>query len=107
MAHQDLPTTLNSIDPNTLLNRRKTAEVLQECGIDITRGGLAILACRGGGPPYHKIGRTVLYKWRDVSAWLYAKLGKAASSSVEHRHLHEPARCGEDRRSNTRKAPIS
>jgi hypothetical protein len=107
MADQGLPTTLNSIDPDTLLNRRKTAEVLQDCGIDITRGGLAILACRGGGPPYQEIGRTVLYKWQDVTEWLGAKLGKAASTSVEHRHLHEPARRGEAKRSNTRKAPIS
>jgi hypothetical protein len=26
--------------------------------------------CRGGGPPYHKLGKSVFYDLDDVDAWL-------------------------------------
>jgi hypothetical protein len=31
---------------------------------------LATWATRGGGPPFHKIGRRVVYFVRDLDAWL-------------------------------------
>lgn len=31
---------------------------------------LAVFRVRGGGPPYRKVRRAVLYAWPDVLAWL-------------------------------------
>lgn len=28
---------------------------------------------RGEGPPFHKIGRRVLYRWADVEQWIEAR----------------------------------
>lgn len=34
---------------------------------------LETLRCRGGGPPYYKIGRRVVYRSADLRAWVDSK----------------------------------
>jgi hypothetical protein len=41
------------------------------------------MATRGGGPPYHKFGRTVLYRWSDVLAWAEARLSPPFTSTSQ------------------------
>lgn len=46
---------------------------------------LAKLAVVGGGPSFHKAGRTPLYAVEDLDAWALARLGTARSTTQEHK----------------------
>jgi excisionase family DNA binding protein len=39
---------------------------------------LAQWRCHGDGPPYHKVGRHVRYRWADVETWLSRQLAGVA-----------------------------
>lgn len=47
------------------------AEAAAHCGL--ARPTMATLRSRGGGPPYFKLGRRVVYSRRDLDAWLSAR----------------------------------
>jgi hypothetical protein len=66
-----------------LLRRRQCAASLTKVGFPISPATLSTMASRGGGPPYHKFGRTVLYRWPDVLAWAEARLSPSRRSSSE------------------------
>jgi hypothetical protein len=72
-----------SVSPSSLLRRTPCAAALTEAGFPISPKTLATMATRGGGPPYHKFGRTVLYWWPDTLAWAEARLTPARHSSSE------------------------
>ncbi len=57
------------INPEMLLTRDKAATALGERGYPVTKPALATLATRGGGPPYRRFGRRVLYRWGDLLSW--------------------------------------
>ena len=59
---ENVPTTL-------LLRRADCARILTSAGFPISPKTLATMASRGGGPPYHKFGRAVLYRWSEALAW--------------------------------------
>jgi hypothetical protein len=44
---------------------------------------LAKLACVGGGPIFHKAGRSVLYTIDDLDAWAQAKIGAPQRSTSD------------------------
>jgi hypothetical protein len=71
------------ISPSALLRREPCAEALTEAGFPISGKTLATMATRGGGPPYRKFGRTVLYMWSDVLAWAETRLTAPRHSSSE------------------------
>lgn len=70
-------------DPNTFLTRKATAEALVEKGYPVKAGTLATKAVRGGGPPYHRFGPRVLYRWGESLAWAEARLSPAMRSTSE------------------------
>lgn len=39
----------------------------------MSRAFWAKLRVTGGGPPYLRVGRRVVYRWADVAAWLDAR----------------------------------
>ena len=43
---------------------------------------MGIMRVRGGGPPFLKIGKSVLYRRRDVFAWLAAHRVRSTSGRV-------------------------
>lgn len=56
---------------------------------------LAKLRCRGGGPPFVKLGARVFYVAADVETWLSAQTvfrSTSEYSSAEHRRPGRPAR---------------
>ena len=67
----------------TLLRREDCAKALTRAGFRTSPKTLASKATRGGGPPYHKFGRTVLYRWSEVQAWAEARLSPPIISSSE------------------------
>jgi hypothetical protein len=77
----------DALPPSALLRRKRCAEVLTEHGFPTAEKTLATQASRGGGPPYLKYGRIVLYRWGDVLAWAEARLSPPVHSSSEFREL--------------------
>jgi hypothetical protein len=68
---------------SALLRRQECAEALTQAGFRTSSKTLATKVTRGDGPPYHKFGRTVLYRWSDVLAWAEARLSPPMTSSSE------------------------
>lgn len=50
-------------------------------GIGYSQSYLELRATKGGGPPFYKRGRRVLYKKSDVLAWLEANSQRVTSTS--------------------------
>jgi len=44
---------------------------------------LATMATRGGGPPFHKFGAHVLYRWGDALAWAQSRLSAPRRNTSE------------------------
>jgi hypothetical protein len=68
---------------DALLTRRATVAALIASGYPVAAGTLATMAVRGGGPPYHRFGTRVLYRWADCLAWAEARLSPAMRSTSE------------------------
>jgi hypothetical protein len=81
-----------TLPPSTLLRRKRCAEALTAHGFPVAEKTLATKASRGGGPPYRKFGRVVLYRWGDVLAWAEAQLSPPVHSSSEF--VDVPGRSG-------------
>ena len=78
-----LPTPYLSVDPDALLTRAATADALNKAGYPVARATLATKATRGGGPPFHRFGQRVLYRWGDVLAWAQSRLSAPMRSTSE------------------------
>jgi hypothetical protein len=74
---------LSNLSASTLLRRPDCATALTNYGYPVRPKTLSTLATRGGGPPYHKFGRTVLYRWADPLAWAEARLSPPRRSSSD------------------------
>jgi hypothetical protein len=74
---------IETLPGTTLLRREDCAHALTLAGFRTSPKTLASKASRGGGPPYHKFGRTVLYRWSEVLAWAEGRLSPALTSSSE------------------------
>ncbi len=68
---------------DALLTRDKTAEALTESGYPTSPKTLATKATRGGGPPFHRFGPRVLYRWCDALDWAEKRLSPAMGSTSE------------------------
>jgi hypothetical protein len=69
--------SLNS-PPAEAVRRRADRTRISGCGENARYQGK-----QGGGPPYRKFGRVVLYRWGDVLAWAEAQLSPPVHSSSE------------------------
>lgn len=54
---------------DSMLTRDKGAAALSNLGYPVTKATLATLATRGGGPPYQRFGKRVLYRWENLLSW--------------------------------------
>ena len=77
------PLVIDNLTLDALLQRKLTAEALTKCGFEISEATLATMACRGGGPPFHKFGRKPLYRWGDALAWAKSRLSAPIRSTSE------------------------
>jgi hypothetical protein len=69
--------------PSRRLNRREAAKFSTENGFKIAASTLAVMACRGDGPPFVKFGQTPLYDPNDLLAWAQKRLSKKVCSTAE------------------------
>jgi hypothetical protein len=74
---------VSKLSASTLLRRPDCATALTESGYPVRPKTLSTLATRGGGPPYHKFGRTVLYRWSDALAWAESRLSPPRRTTSE------------------------
>jgi hypothetical protein len=80
-----IPKALESVDPRAFLTRFQVAEALEACGIPLSYDTLATKATRGGGPPFRIFGKSAVYQWADVIAWVIETMGEPARTTAEHR----------------------
>jgi hypothetical protein len=73
----------SNLNPDALLPRVACAEALTQRGYPVRPKTLSTKASRGGGPPYHRFGGRVLYRWSDALAWAEARLSPPLRSSSE------------------------
>jgi hypothetical protein len=78
-------TIFNLTPPNTLLTRQQAAKALTDCGLPTSPKTLATKATRGGGPPFRIFGKSAVYLWADVVAWVLGTMGEPACTTSEHR----------------------
>lgn len=60
--------------PRKFVDRKTAALMLSAVGLQTSPATLATLASRGGGPPYRRYGRRVVYVWSDLLAWANARV---------------------------------
>jgi hypothetical protein len=77
--------------PDALLGRKETADALTEAGYRVAEATLTTMASRGGGPPYHRFGPRVLYRWSDSLDWARSRLSAPRRSAAEHDAAQGPA----------------
>lgn len=66
------------------LRREDAASYIQSTyGFPCSRQWLAKLAVTGGGPIYHKAGRTPIYAPADLDAWARDRIGQAQRSTSD------------------------
>lgn len=88
------PVQPGQLSPRALMNRAECAKLLSEAGFPTSRHTLASLASRGGGPPYRKYGRIVVYRWSDALNWAEARMGPFRNTASEGAYLDRQAACG-------------
>ena len=87
MADKVLTTNVINARPNLTIDgwvsRRAGSEFLRSHGFPVAVATLASLVTRGGGPPYHKFGKRVLYNRAALLKWAEARLSKPRLNSSE------------------------
>ncbi len=74
---------MSELSPDALITRDRVAAELTAAGFPVKPKTLATKATRGGGPPYHKFGARVLYRWGNALAWAQGRLSEPQGSSSE------------------------
>jgi hypothetical protein len=79
-------------NPDALLTRQQAATALTESGFPISPKTLATMACRGGGPPFHRFGPRVLYQWGSSITWAKERLSPVmySTSEADAAKRHDP-----------------
>jgi hypothetical protein len=85
-------TTLIPQNPDTLLSREKTADILTAAGYPVSAATLATKATRGGGPSYQLFGRKPLYRWGEALRWAQSKLSPPRVSASEQNTFVGPSK---------------
>jgi hypothetical protein len=74
---------LNTVSADALLSREETALNLTKSGFRTSPKTLSTIAVRGGGPPFQKFGKHVVYRWGDALAWAKGRLRPPVRSTSE------------------------
>lgn len=65
------------------LRRAEAAQYLQQRYGCYTVQSLAVLACKGGGPVYSKIGKFPLYRPTDLDSWMQSRMTRRVAHNGE------------------------
>lgn len=69
-----MPTSPTVIDPDALLDQTHVAKIL-----GTTTKFLEARRCRGGGPPFVRVGRLIRYAPESVQAWIRSRTVQSTS----------------------------
>lgn len=72
-----------NLSPEMMLTRDRAAAALSDCGYPVTKPALATMVTRGGGPPYRRFGKRVLYRWSDLLSWAEGRCSAPRKSTSE------------------------
>ena len=71
---------------SVFVTRRSAAKYVRDThGVRCSEKWLAKLAVTGGGPPYWKNGRAVLYQRETLDAWVKRRINGPWASSNDHK----------------------
>ncbi|MFK8253129.1 hypothetical protein [Ancylobacter terrae] len=79
---QDPPSPASAV-PHFFRRHEAAAYVQAAYGFPCSRQWLAKLAVIGGGPVFHKAGRTPIYAPADLDAWALARIGAPQRSTSD------------------------
>jgi hypothetical protein len=79
-------------NPDARLTREQNSDALKESGFPVENATLATKVTRGGGPPFHKFGARVLYRWGDALAWAQSRLSSPRRNTSEGDAMDQAAR---------------
>lgn len=65
------------------LRRGELARALSERGFPVSKATLETMATRGGGPPFRRFGRAVVYSLEDGLAWAEGRMSAPVRSTAE------------------------
>ena len=85
--HAALTARASTIAPKPLLGRAEAAKFLTELGLNSSKKSLEKAAWCGGGPPYRRYGKRVLYTPSDLLEHAQDRLSAPAASAAEHDDL--------------------
>jgi hypothetical protein len=75
--------------PAEALGERDAARI-----VGLSPATLSTLRCRGGGPPFLRLGRAIRYRVSDLRAWRDARLvTSTADTSTAEQPESKPRRC--------------
>jgi hypothetical protein len=63
------------------LSPTHATELLAGYGLEVAHRTLAKLRCIGGGPPFYKYGRKVLYRSNEILAWANQRVSPSFNST--------------------------
>jgi hypothetical protein len=79
----NIPTTAEHLGRRFLRRAEASQYVQTVFGFPCSRQWLAKLAVTGGGPTFHKAGRTPVYALADLEAWATARIGAPRRSTSD------------------------
>ena len=59
----------------------QAADFLAQRGLGVARTTLAKLRCLGGGPPFHRYGRKILYRPDEILEWADQRISQSHLST--------------------------
>lgn len=74
---------MSSLDKKRLLTRKELATELTDAGYPIKSSTLAVMACRGDGPPFRKWGRIPVHEFEECLEWARNRASKKVRSTAE------------------------
>ena len=77
------PRSIGPCDEPRFMRRRLAGQYLKANYGFGSSAWLAKLASVGGGPAFHKAGKTVLYTRETLDCWALARIGRAQSSTSD------------------------
>ena len=68
------------------LKRPEASDYVKDKGLPCSPASLCTWATTGGGPPFRKFGRNVVYTTDDLDAWIDSRLSGPKASTCDPGH---------------------
>jgi hypothetical protein len=90
VVKSDTETAPEAVASKIYVNRAALSQALAEMGLIVAVPTLTTWATRGGGPPFRKFGKKIVYDLAAAVAWAESRMTPAVTSSAELRRVTGP-----------------